>query len=208
MWDWLFGGIITSFKWYWKREKEKYKLENDLNCNWNLISRADASYFLMRGIKKKIIWKTWSKSQVFLFFWKKGLGKNSLREYTEKRAERFFLLFTLSSLPKEQEKVFIPYQKKRMKKEIKVMLNGAEKVVEFKEIYTRKIDREFSNLLFWEWNVNGKEVSLAPANIQKANDYLIQAMTNLTPEEIDQLSVKDFDEILKVVVEIKGVPLK
>nr|DAE87598.1 MAG TPA: hypothetical protein [Caudoviricetes sp.] len=35
-----------------------------------------------------------------------------------------------------------------MKKEIKVMLNGAEKVVEFKEIYTRKIDREFSNLLF------------------------------------------------------------
>nr|DAE87599.1 MAG TPA: tail assembly chaperone [Caudoviricetes sp.] len=33
-------------------------------------------------------------------------------------------------------------------------------------------------------------------------------MTNLTPEEIDQLSVKDFDEILKVVVEIKGVPLK
>ena len=35
-----------------------------------------------------------------------------------------------------------------MKKEIKVMLNGAEKVVEFKETYTRKIDREFSNLLF------------------------------------------------------------
>lgn len=95
-----------------------------------------------------------------------------------------------------------------MKKEIKVMLNGAEKVVEFKEIYTRKIDREFSNLLFGEGSVTGKEVSLAPANVQKANDFLIGAMTNLTPEEIDQLSVKDFDEILKVVVEIKGVPFK
>ena len=95
-----------------------------------------------------------------------------------------------------------------MHKEIKVMLNEAEKVVEFKETYTRKIDREFSNLLFGEGSVTGKDVSLAPANIQKANDYLIEAMTNLTPEEIDELSVKDFDEILKVVVEIKGVPLK
>ena len=104
--------------------------------------------------------------------------------------------------------LFIPYQNKRMHKEIKVMLNGAEKVVEFKETYTRKIDREFSNLLFGEGSVTGKDVSLTPANIQKANDYLIEAMTNLTPEEIDELSVKDFDEILKVVVEIKGVPLK
>lgn len=103
---------------------------------------------------------------------------------------------------------FLYLTKKEMKKEIKVMLNGAEKVVEFKETYTRKIDREFSNLLFWEGSVTGKDVSLAPANIQKANDYLIEAMTNLTPEEIDELSVKDFDEILKVVVEIKGVPLK
>lgn len=95
-----------------------------------------------------------------------------------------------------------------MKKEIKVLLNGVEKVVEFKEVYTRKIDREFSNLLFGEGNVIGKEVSLAPANVQKANDYLIGAMTNLTPAEIDELSVKDFDAILKVVVELKGVPLK
>ena len=95
-----------------------------------------------------------------------------------------------------------------MRKEIKVMLNGAEKVVEFKEIYTRKIDREFSNLLFGEGSVTGKDVTLAPANVQKANDYLIEAMTNLTPDEIDQLSVKDFDAIMKIVVSIKEVPLK
>jgi len=95
-----------------------------------------------------------------------------------------------------------------MKKEIKVMLNGVEKVVEFKEIYTRKIDREFSNLLFGEGSVTGKDVSLAPANVQKANDYLIEAMTNLTPDEIDHLSVKDFDAIMKIVVSIKEVPLK
>lgn len=138
----------------------------------------------------------------------KILGDWGVRDYTEKWAERFFLLFTLGSLPKEQEKDFYTLPKKEMKKEIKVMLNGVEKVVEFKEIYTRKIDREFSNLLFGEGSVTGKDVSLAPANVQKANDYLIEAMTNLTPDEIDQLSVKDFDAIMKIVVSIKEVPLK
>lgn len=142
-----------------------------------------------------------------LTFFIEILGDSRGREYTEKRAERFFLLFTLSFFQETRE-AFLYLTNKRMKKEIKVMLNGAEKVVEFKEIYTRKIDREFSNLLFGEGSVTGKEVSLAPANVQKANDFLIGAMTNLTPEEIDQLSVKDFDEILKVVVEIKGVPFK
>ena len=148
------------------------------------------------------------KSQVFFYFMGKILGDWGVRDYTEKWAERFFLLFTLSLFKRNERKIFIPYPKKEMKKEIKVMLNGVEKVVEFKEIYTRKIDREFSNLLFGEGSVTGKDVSLAPANVQKANDYLIEAMTNLTPDEIDHLSVKDFDAIMKIVVSIKEVPLK
>ncbi len=95
-----------------------------------------------------------------------------------------------------------------MKKELKVMINGTEKTVEFKEIYTRKIDREFSNLLFEGETLNGKDVAISPINVQKANDYLIEAMTNLSADDIDQLSVKDFDAVLKIVWEIKGVPQK
>lgn len=136
----------------------------------------------------------------------KILGDWGVRDYTEKWAERFFLLFTLSSV--QINKRFLCPILNKMKKELKVMINGTEKTVEFKEIYTRKIDREFSNLLFGEGSVTGKDVSLAPANVQKANDYLIEAMTNLTPDEIDHLSVKDFDAIMKIVVSIKEVPLK
>ena len=148
------------------------------------------------------------KSQVFFLFY----GKNTWRLrgawlYWKMSWEVFSLVYS-QLVQKKWEKDFYTLPKKEMKKEIKVMLNGVEKVVEFKEIYTRKIDREFSNLLFGEGSVTGKDVSLAPANVQKANDYLIEAMTNLTPEEIDQLSVKDFDAIMKIVVSIKEVPLK
>ena len=85
-----------------------------------------------------------------------------------------------------------------------ITITGTEKNVEFKEIYTRKIDREFNAVLF-EWTdlwVDWK-MTLNPMNMQNANDYLIKAMTNLTQEEIDELSISDYNEILDKVGKIK-----
>ena len=59
--------------------------------------------------KKK---KTWSKKSGFLFFLKVELGDFGCREYTEKWAEGFFLLFTLSLFKRNERKFFIPYQKR------------------------------------------------------------------------------------------------
>jgi hypothetical protein len=40
-----------------------------------------------------------------------------------------------------------------------------------------------------------------------ANDYAVEQMTNLTKEEIDELSVDDFNKIIEKIKEIK-IPSK
>jgi hypothetical protein len=44
-------------------------------------------------------------------------------------------------------------------------------------------------------------------NIQDANDYIVKAMTNLTDEQIAQLSIDDYNKILAEVEKIK-IPSK
>lgn len=90
---------------------------------------------------------------------------------------------------------------------MQVKINWVEKVVEFKEVYTRKIDRTFNEKLFGNWNYKADDIEVNPMNLQFANDYLIEAMTNLEASEIDELSIKDYDEILKKINEIKSAPL-
>jgi hypothetical protein len=41
-------------------------------------------------------------------------------------------------------------------------------------------------------------------NIQDANDYIVKAMTNLTDEEVANLSLDDYSTILEKVSEIKN----
>lgn len=41
-------------------------------------------------------------------------------------------------------------------------------------------------------------------NIQEGNDYLVKAMTNLTDEEISELSISDYNKILDKITEIKS----
>lgn len=88
-----------------------------------------------------------------------------------------------------------------------IKINGTEMEVTFSEVYTRKIDREFNTILFEGVNfsnVNKDWVfNIDPMNIQRSNDYLIKAMTNLTEKDIDNLDIKDYNEILKKVNEIK-----
>lgn len=89
---------------------------------------------------------------------------------------------------------------------MKIKANGTEKEVVFKEVYTREIDRWRNNCLM-DWviaNTNNPEwVNIPLNNIQKANDYLVQAMTNLTEDEINWLSSKEFNEILKKITQLK-----
>ena len=81
-----------------------------------------------------------------------------------------------------------------------VKIWGKDFMVEFKDIYTRKIDKLYiekmlENSVDWKTNYKGTEEAL---------DYLITLMTNLTQEQIDELSVEDFEKILNTIKEIKS----
>lgn len=92
-----------------------------------------------------------------------------------------------------------------------VKINWTERTVSFKDVYTRKIDREFNAILFRNVNAsvleNGtKDLSINPTDIQLAQDYLISALTDLKPEEVDELSIEDYQTILEKVSAIKNPP--
>ena len=87
-----------------------------------------------------------------------------------------------------------------------IKINWQEKVITFKSIYTRWIDKEFNSIIF-KWvraNSNSQWVDLEVNNIQEANDFLVKAMTNLTEEEIWSLSISDYNKILDKIWEIKA----
>lgn len=95
---------------------------------------------------------------------------------------------------------------------MKVTINGAEKEITISNIYTRKIDREYNDILL-DWlkatpqQLQAGEIEIAISNGQKANDYLIVAMTNLTAEEVDWLTVEDYEKVLEAVEKAK-IPSK
>jgi len=92
-----------------------------------------------------------------------------------------------------------------------IKINGVDREVSFKEVYTRKIDRQFNEILFKNVNVSllenwTKDLTLNPFDIQLAQDYLISALTDLKPEEVDELSIEDYQTILEKVSAIKNPP--
>lgn len=89
---------------------------------------------------------------------------------------------------------------------MEITINGTAKNVGFKTVYTRLVDREFNNILFGNSKASTKsnDVEIELKNMQLANDYLVTAMTNLTQEDIDQMSSTDYEAILKKVGEIKN----
>lgn len=95
---------------------------------------------------------------------------------------------------------------------MKVIINGAEKDITISNTYTRKIDREYNDILL-DWlkatpqQLQEGKIEIAISNGQKANDYLIGAMTNLTAEEIDWLTVEDYEKVLEEVEKTK-IPSK
>lgn len=95
---------------------------------------------------------------------------------------------------------------------MKVTINGAEKEITISNVYTRKIDREYNDILL-DWlkatpqQLQAWEIEIAIANWQKANDFLITSMTNLTAEEVDWLTVEDYEKVLEEVEKMK-IPSK
>lgn len=83
-----------------------------------------------------------------------------------------------------------------------------EKEIVINEVYTRWIDKEFNKILFkWVWAVSvdwKATLDISPDNIQEANDFLVKAMTNLTEEEVMQLPIDDYNNILEKINEIKN----
>ena len=82
-----------------------------------------------------------------------------------------------------------------------------EREIELKA-YTRGIDKEFNKVLFEntksmlvDWKQN---LDIPPMNIQNANDYLVSAMTWLTADEIENLPVEDYEEILEEINKVKN----
>lgn len=95
---------------------------------------------------------------------------------------------------------------------MKVTINGAEKEITISNVYTRKIDREYNDILL-DWlkatpqQLQAWEIEITIANWQKANDFLITSMTNLTAEEVDWLAVEDYEKVLEEVEKMK-IPSK
>lgn len=94
---------------------------------------------------------------------------------------------------------------------MKVKINWADVEVAFTSTYTRWIDKEFNKILFKDVKANTNTASqwidMSLENFQDANDYLVKAMTNLTEEQIEQLSISDYNKILEEIEKIK-IPSK
>jgi hypothetical protein len=85
------------------------------------------------------------------------------------------------------------------------------KTVEFKNSWTRKMDKEYTNILF-----EGVSLSTSAENIQSqltfkatqnAEEYCIRALTNLSQKDIDDLEMKDYNDVKarveKILKELK-----
>lgn len=65
---------------------------------------------------------------------------------------------------------------------------------------TRKISRGYNEILL-EWSTVWADgnISVQASNSDKANDYLVREMTWLNQEEVDNLSDKDFRNVLEKI---------
>lgn len=91
---------------------------------------------------------------------------------------------------------------------MKVTINGAEKEITFSKVYTRAIDRGYNEIIL-EWvkantaQIQAWSVDVEISKVQKANDFLIVSMTNLTQDELDGMNMEDYSKVLKEVEKIK-----
>ena len=95
---------------------------------------------------------------------------------------------------------------------MKITINGSEKEIEISKIYTRKIDREYNNMMF-EWQkmtpqqLQSGSFEVDLEKFQKANDFMILSMTNLSQDELDEMTSEDYNALLEEINKIK-IPSK
>lgn len=89
---------------------------------------------------------------------------------------------------------------------LEILINWADFKVVFKNVYTRKIDKEYNRIVFngMKLSSNKEDFQIDQGNFQDANDYLVKEMTNLNERQIEELSVKDYNTILGIVQGIKN----
>lgn len=78
------------------------------------------------------------------------------------------------------------------------------KVVEFKNSWTRKMDREYSSILYKDvkrTDENSK-IQLNLDSVQNSEEFMIKCLTNLTQKDIDDMETKDYSEVQKKVQEV------
>ena len=73
-----------------------------------------------------------------------------------------------------------------------------------KPFITRWIKRKFNEILLaWSQVWSDGSFKIDPTNSDKANNYLVQEMCEVSPEEVDALSEKQFDDLLNKINNIK-----
>lgn len=91
---------------------------------------------------------------------------------------------------------------------MKITINGTEKEVEIKNRYTRRLDREYNDIIFgWSktdaFQLQSGKLEIDLSNVQKANDWLITQMTNLSQDELDEMNIPDYNAVLQEIEKIK-----
>lgn len=92
---------------------------------------------------------------------------------------------------------------------MKITIKGKEKEIVFSE-YTRSIDKWYKEILYKDfsiWITEGVETSkFNPMTLEEANDYLVKNLTNLTEDELLNLSNQDYMKILEECKKLQTPP--
>lgn len=92
---------------------------------------------------------------------------------------------------------------------MKIKINWTEKEIVFNE-YTRAVDKWYKNILYKDFSIwitdNAESSKFNPMTLEEANDYLVKSLTNLTDEELLNLSNQDYTKILDKCKELQNPP--
>lgn len=92
---------------------------------------------------------------------------------------------------------------------MKIKVNWEEKEIVFWE-YTRAIDKWFKNILYKDFCIgiweDASSSKFNPLTLEEANDYLIKSLTNLSEEEVQNLTNSDYQKILDECKKIQNPP--
>lgn len=92
---------------------------------------------------------------------------------------------------------------------MKLTIKWQEKEITFNE-YTRAIDKWFKNILYKDFSIGvwdeASTSKFSPMVLEEANDFLVKSLTNLTDDEINSLSNKDYIDLLEECKKLQNPP--